>query len=234
MLIVRPDFDRRIDLPGAGPCPRPVDIDQSKTRFSDLVSLRVYSFAQGMVIDGEAEGDEVFIVLMRGAATVGVTQDDRQAGLFALGTEGGARAVYLPPHASYQLTASSDCDVAYARVLPCSDERPAARDFVSSNDQLTISGYATGMDLTLSSLASDRYSVLFKRLGGSSERFVHVRSSDGGIVTLLEEQLGDWDTVALSDDEHPTLKVEKGTVAILTVSASVRMRNEKISVLKTS
>ncbi len=59
MLIVGPDFERWIGLPGAGPCPRSIDIDRSRTGFSNLVSLRVYSFAGGVVINCEGEADGV-------------------------------------------------------------------------------------------------------------------------------------------------------------------------------
>jgi hypothetical protein len=55
MQVIEPDFDRMIELPGVGPTPRPVDIDQSVTGFRDLVSLRIYEFADGTTIDGEAE-----------------------------------------------------------------------------------------------------------------------------------------------------------------------------------
>ena len=100
MVIVEPDFERRIDLPGAGPCPRPVDIDRNKADLSRLVSLRVYSFAAGVEIDGEAEEDEVYIVLMRGLARFAVFVAGAQVGDFALDTTGGARALYMPPHSA--------------------------------------------------------------------------------------------------------------------------------------
>lgn len=217
MLIVRPDFDRRIDLPGAGPCPRPVDIDRSSTGFSNLVSLRVYSFASGVVIDGDAEEDEVFIVLMRGLADVAVSSDGAQAGVFTLRVEGGARAVYMPPHASYRLTAVGDCDIAYARVQPISAPLPVAAGFGGTEDRLELIGYATGMDLTLATVGAGEH---VGRDRSSPERFVHVRSDDQGTATLAGQRLGDWDSAALAEGESFSLEGQTGTVDVLTVIAS--------------
>lgn len=219
MLIVRPDFDRRIDLPGAGPCPRPVDLDRSRTGFSDLVSLRVYSFAAGLAIDGEAEDDEVFIVLMRGRAEVAITQGGQAVEVFALAPGEAPRVVYMPALASYQLTATSGCDIAYARVRPAADASAPPRGFAPAAGRLEVIGHATRMNLTLAQLpaggASSRVGV-----GRSPERFVHLRGTDGVIATIAGETLRDWDTVALDAGEDAGLTIEAGTAEILTISAT--------------
>lgn len=219
MLIIRPDFERRIDLPGAGPCPRPVDVDRSRTGFSDLVSLRVYSFARGAVIDGEAEGDEVFIVLMRGEADIAISQSDRQSSDFSLRRAGGARVVYMPPHASYRLTAKADSDIAYARVEPLGTQLPNPRAFAPAGERLDIIGHATGMDLALSTLMAGE-AVGLAGDGYSPERFVHLRAVDEIRAIIAGEPLVDWDTVALDDGEITTMKIETGAADVLTISAS--------------
>ena len=66
MRLIFPDPARMIDLPGVGPCPRPVDIDQRLTGFQRLKSLRIYRFEPGPAIHGESEVDEVFITALEG------------------------------------------------------------------------------------------------------------------------------------------------------------------------
>ena len=216
VLIVRPDHARTIDLPGAGPCPRPIDVDRSHTGFTDLVSLRVYSFSEGKVIDGEAEGDEVFIVLMRGAVGINVSQTDGQSSSFALGSDGGSRVVFMPPHAAYRLTAAADSDIAYARAEPVGTTLPATRAFALNGDRLDIAGYATGMELSLTTGATDTLATLDQL----RERFVHFRSSGGARATIAGEAMNDWDTAALDAGEMLTLDVAHGAADILTISAS--------------
>lgn len=222
MLIIHPDFARRIDLPGAGPCPRPVDIDRSRTGFSNLVSLRIYSFAAGVKIDGEAEDDEVFIVLMRGQADIVVSSGGGHVGDFPLAADGGPRAAYLPPEASYRLTAVTDCDVAYARVQPRHAEAPEAIGFAQVGDRLDIQGYAANMDLSLATVGAGEGFMLAGRDETAPERFVHVRAIDGATATVAGERLADWDSAALSDGERAVLEVQDGSIDILTITASGR------------
>lgn len=223
MLIVRPDFERHIDLPGAGPCRRPVDVDRSRTGFSDLVSLRVYSFAAGVRIDGEAEGDEVFIVLMRGAADIAISQNGGRVGAFSLRREGGSRVAYMSPHASYRLTAVADCDIAYARAEPLVAELPEVRGFAPVGNRLDVTGHATGMKLALSTVRAGEEFGLAKD-ARAPERFVHIRADDEMTATIAGERLGDWDSAVLGDGERALLEVQTGTADMLTISAS-RYRN---------
>lgn len=218
MLIVAPDFARRIDLPGPGPCPRPVDIDRARADLTTLVSLRVYSFAAGNVIDGEAEEDEVYIVLMRGRADIAVDNDGKRVGVFPLGT-GGARAVYLPPHAAYRLTAVADCDIAYARCEPAATPFPEPGSFTPSGGRLAVRDHAQRMELALATLPAGAQADIVAGDGHASERFVHIRSDDGA-ATLSGKRIGDWDSVILSDGETAPFKVLQGTIDLLTISAS--------------
>ena len=217
MLVVAPDFARRIDLPGAGPCPRPVDIDRSKAALERLVSLRVYSFASGVEIDGEAEGDEVFIVLMRGAADFAVDHGGARAD-FALRIN-GERAIYMPPHASYHLRAVEDCDIAYARCDPVGEGR-AVRGFSAEGGRVSVADHAGGMELALQTLSVGRHPLVAAN-GGSPERFVHVRSN-GGTIRLGGERLGDWSSAILSDGERTVMEIEGNLIDILTISATGR------------
>jgi hypothetical protein len=212
VLIVAPDFDRRIDLPGAGPCPRPVEIDRRTTALDRLVSLRIYSFAGGTEIDGEAESDAVFIVLMRGAAQFAIAQDGAPAGRFALDAAGGDRAVLMPPHASYHLTATADCDVAYARCVPAGEPEPV-RAVAPLGDRL--SARAGGMAVSLATL--DPGASL--AVEAAPEQFVHVRSA-GGVLRLGGEVLEDWASAVLTGGERTIAGVEGNPVDILIINAT--------------
>ena len=72
MKIIDADDTRMIDLPGVGPCPRPVDIDQGVTGFHRLKSLRIYRFEPGPAIHGDSETDEVFILPLPASVAQGV------------------------------------------------------------------------------------------------------------------------------------------------------------------
>ena len=120
--VIRADHQRSVDLPGApAPVPRPVDIDQSATRFSALRTLRVYRFAPPSVIEGHAEEDEVFIVVLAGSIDLVMRSpgwlDNGTPFTLTAADAGGAVscAAYLPRFAEYQLTARGPSDVAYAR-----------------------------------------------------------------------------------------------------------------------
>lgn len=99
-----------IDLPGVGPCPRPVDIDQSVTGFTRLKSLRAYRFAGDQLIEGESEEDEVLIVLLSGRINLDISGRHR----LLQQMEPGA-VLYMPPHHAYRLIVTEDAVVAYGR-----------------------------------------------------------------------------------------------------------------------
>ena len=108
--LVHPDEGNLIDLPGVGPCPRPVDIDQAVTGFGLLKSLRVYRFAGGATIAGESEGDEVYITALSGAAELAIGGDHPLTADLAPG-----RVIYMTPGHRYRLTPRQETLVAYAR-----------------------------------------------------------------------------------------------------------------------
>ena len=113
MNLIDADDTRMIDLPGVGPCPRPVDIDQRVTGFKRLKSLRIYRFVPGPAIHGDSETDEVFILPLSGAFDMQITgAHPLTARVSAFGP---TRALYMPPGHSYLLTPRSTVTVAYAR-----------------------------------------------------------------------------------------------------------------------
>lgn len=123
--LIHPDPTRRIHIEGAGEVERPVEVSKDVSGL-DLVSMRSYRFRAGHVINGDAESDEVCVVLLFGSAfmEVGRTAEMRtgaeprhrwllhgRGDVFA----GAPDAVYLPPEYSYRLTMREDSDVAYSR-----------------------------------------------------------------------------------------------------------------------
>lgn len=123
MRIIEPDFDRTLDLPGVGPTPRPVDIDRADTGFQDLLSLRIDEFADGAAIEGEAEADEVLVVLLAGAVAIAVT--GLHEAEFRLDADGDW-AIYLPPRHGYRLQPLAPSTVAFARARPSAFHPPRA------------------------------------------------------------------------------------------------------------
>ena len=122
MKIIDADDTRMIDLPGVGPCPRPVDIDQGVTGFHRLKSLRIYRFEPGPAIHGDSETDEVFILPLSGAFDMQITGAHPLSA--RVSATGPTRALYMTPDHSYLLTPQGPVTVAYARAaaqgrVPC-------------------------------------------------------------------------------------------------------------------
>ena len=133
-----------ITLADVGKVPRPTDIDQRKTGFKRLVSLRIYAFTHGQVIHGEAEGDEVIIIMLQGDLTVTVlgqqtTTRELQGRQDVFG--GPAQAVYLPPGYAYRLELHTDVQVAYARARAKGRFPPRFIEATLAENQKGISVY---------------------------------------------------------------------------------------------
>ena len=215
MRIIEADFDRRIDLPGVGPCPRPVDIDQAVTGFHDLVSLRVYSCPADKLIHGDAEGDELFIVLLTGSVTVAVDQAGAEVASYPLDTTGGLRAVFLPPEASYRLSTATAADVAYARVLPRNNARQAVGAFAAAAGGLRVADHATGMAISLAAVAPSRALVV----EGAGERLVHLSGASRAPATIAAQAIAPWQSLALDPNEQATLIGGGAPAEVLIVAA---------------
>ena len=205
MQVIEPDFDRTVDLPGVGPTPRPVDIDQSVTGFSDLVSLRIYDFADGTVIDGEAEADEVLVVLLAGAVTIAVTGQHEAE--FRLDADGDW-AVYLPPHHHYRLRPLAPATVAYARARPSASHAPRA--FRPVQGILAIDEPAERLRLRLLPLEGETDASA--GLPTDAERLVHLT----GPARVGDRELPPSHTLALAPGENA---VAVGDGELLAVAA---------------
>ena len=190
MRLIEPDENRMIDLPGVGPCPRPVDIDQRLTGFKTLKSLRIYRFRPGPAIHGESEIDEVFILPLVGTLEIEITgRDAFQGRLSALGPD---RALYMPPHHSYRLTPADNVLVAYARASAVGTEPVQA---VSAKESLGLAEHLRFRSITLR--PGDQLEV------GGAETLVHV------IAGRLRSAIGAVEagqTLALTQTEAQVLE----------------------------
>lgn len=122
--IIHPDPARRVDLPGIGPVPRPLEVgtDVSGLRH---VRMRGYTFVTGHIIEGQSEEDEVFIFLHAGRIHVEVSPGATSVGAEAefvwrnlyrpQGVPSAPQGIYMPPNYSYRLTVLDDATVLYAR-----------------------------------------------------------------------------------------------------------------------
>ena len=106
MTILEPDFDRLIDLPGAGPTPRPVEIDGRATGFDDL--------PDGALVEGSA-AEEVLLVLLAGAIAVDVTHP---AAMTVLLDADGDWGLHLPPGSAWRLRPQTPATLAQAAARP--------------------------------------------------------------------------------------------------------------------
>ncbi|MEO7029962.1 MAG: 5-deoxy-glucuronate isomerase [Acidobacteriaceae bacterium] len=239
MKLIKADHERRLEIPGVpGLARRPVDIDQSKTGFANLRSLRIYRFDAESVIRGHAEEDEVFVVVMAGSVELKVSRGDagNTASVFTLSaaddSQNEACAAYLPPHAAYELVPRTDADIAYARATPMSSRPPTVfgthvrMDGAGVSVLLEETTYADRLRLRLVQIDAQQDDVVFPPIDkseGMCEALIHVGSASpvrvdeisgpgGGTVSL-----DSWDTVTVAPGECPTLRIAKGTSAMVLV-----------------
>ncbi len=242
MLLIKPDHDRRVEIAGVeAPVRRPVDIDQAKTGFANLRTLRIYQFEAGSVIDGHAEDDEVFIVVLSGSIELMIRSDNwkenqRTFTLSASTVNGGvACAAYLPPHAAYKLTPQSAADVAYARATPIGTRPPkifSSRRMVEGANLTVLldePAYAERLRLRLvaidarqsevalssNDVSHDKVEALHFIQGEPAERIATITGTDTRLTSVDA-----WDTIALLPAEIYDLKFVAGAWARLLVVAS--------------
>ena len=183
MKIIPSDHSRMIDLPGVGPCPRPVDIDQSVTGFQRLKSLRIYRFQAGPPVHGDSEVDEVFILPLSGAFDMAISGTHPLAATVC--AEGPTRALYMTPRHSYLLSPQGPVTVAYARAK--------ARGLMPSRALTALdgAGVAEHLRYQLVTLAADQ--TLMPGWGG--ETLVHVAE---GTLICSGQTIAAGQTVALT------------------------------------
>lgn len=213
MRKIAADFDRKIDLPGIGPCPRPVDIDQSVTGFKDLVSMRIYAFADGNVVNGESEHDEVLIVLLRGHATIAI--DGQHKAQFKLSAD-GTRAIYMPPGHHYQLVPQGDADIAYVRARTEKVREP--KGFTVQGGTLVIESHPQHLAARLVSVDAQRPVVVETSAGTGVERLVHFLQP-ARVTGQPDISVAGWETLALDKGETLGVRAAAGQSELLIVSA---------------
>ncbi len=241
MILIKPDHDRRIDIPGVpAPVRRPVDIDQTRTGFTHLRTLRIYRFDAGSVIEGHAEEDEVFIVVIAGSVELTMSEDSSpstQAILSAPENAAGtACAAYLPPGGAYTLIARTEADVAYARATPSAARPPKV--FSSSGGQaasgvtvqLEETAYAERLRIRLVQFDTRESSLVFAPIDGfevTCEGLIHIRAlRESGMAMVQSNQgplvlLDPWDTVAIPPSDRLTLHLPKGSSGLALIVAAI-------------
>jgi hypothetical protein len=243
MILIKPDMNRRIAIPGVpGPVLRPVDIDQARTGFSSLRTLRIYSFDKGSVIEGHAEEDEVLIVMMGGSiALLMMTPDsgDPPHSLTltaASDSPGGPCAAYLPPHACYRLTAESNAEVAYVRATPSGGPPPHVFRSHSVPDHRGVTilleekNYARQLRLRLVQVKTgqeDMSVMPMQEREHTYEALIHVRTTPSeGVANLARQHapltpLASWDTIAVAPGDSPAISFKaKSSALVLIVFAT--------------
>ena len=200
MRLIESDETRMIDLPGVGPCPRPVDIDQRQTGFKTLKSLRIYRFQPGPPIHGESEVDEVFILPLAGEIEMAISGRDAFQGRISAG--GRDRALYMAPHHAYRLSPVDRVLVAYARAEAVGKVHVQA---VSGCESAGLAEHLCFRRMALR--AGERLTV------GGAETLVHVIA--GGLHNA-GASVGAGQTLALARDEAQVLRaVEKADLLIV-------------------
>ncbi|OLV15390.1 hypothetical protein BOO71_0015070 [Deinococcus marmoris] len=217
------DPSRRIELEGVGPAERPIDLGLELTGFQTL-GYRMYQFRAGQEIDGEAEGDEVLILILSGQVQMRVDEGE----IWTLGDGPAAfdappAAVYLPPNHHYRITTLQDAQVGYVR-SPAHGKYPPrllrpednGTEATAGQHQRSVLGAGHSERLRCSQILLEAGIEL--RLDSAGERIVHFHLSgdsrahwvhDGSMQTLKD---GD---ALMACDEDLNLGVETGQAAAL-------------------
>lgn len=199
MKIIPQDPTRMIDLPGVGPCPRPVDIHPGVTGFTRLKSLRIYRFQPGPAIHGDSEEDEVFITCLSGRIGIEFT------GPHPLTCQRGAgEALYMTPLHSYTLTPLEPCLVGYARA------EAAGRVACQTMPGPAAWGLAEHLRWQLSDLGAGKVLAL-----GGGEILAHLAEGEVEIAGTL---LRAGETLALARGESGILTA-RGPARLLVLGA---------------
>ena len=236
MKLIKADHDRRIEIPGVPSLVRrPVDINQSQTGFAALRTLRIYQFDADSVINGHAEEDEVFIVVIAGSVELTMSSDNwsesqRNLTLAAAGDSlDAACAAYLPPHAAYRLIPRSEAVIAYARATPVNGRPPKVftPQFRTITPGVTVlfddTTYAERLGLRLVQIDAQQNEGAFSPVHRSEsmcEALVHVRTvpaQRSATITRADAAptlLDSWDTIAVPPGDSPTLRVGTGSSAL--------------------
>ncbi|WP_176556322.1 5-deoxy-glucuronate isomerase [Rubellimicrobium rubrum] len=209
MLIIEPDFDHLIDLPGAGPTPCPVALDSRATGFTDLGSLQVHELGDRAAIDGETGEDEMLIVLLAGAMTVAVTGPQEDG--FQLDADGDW-AIYLPPHHVYRLEPLVPATVAQARARSSAASSPRA--FRPLKGLLLVEEPAERLRLRLLPLEGETDASA--GLDETTERLVHLTGPATVRSRTVTRNLPPGHTLALAPGESAMVT---GEGEILVVAA---------------
>lgn len=232
--LLKADCSRRVVLEGVGAVPRPVDIDQGQTGFQALRTLRIYQFEPPAVIEGHAEEDEVFMVILAGAADLVIRSDcwsnshEHFTLSAATDSDSVACAAYLPPGAEYRLTPQSGADVAYVRATPkhrrppailCSDSR---EDENGSRLLLEDITHAERLRLRILQIDAGPHAVRCTLPGVEKmhESLIHLRTRPATRSARIETgstgslSLESWDTCAFSSREIADLCIAAGSSVV--------------------
>jgi hypothetical protein len=120
------DPTRRLTFPGIGEVERPLEVTREQTGWA-APTARAYQYRAGQAIDGDAEGDEMVMVLIDGELTLsGTGLEPRVCSRHDPLTD-PATVLYLPPGASYRAEVRHDARVLYCRApgTPDAEGRPA-------------------------------------------------------------------------------------------------------------
>ena len=242
MMRFKPDFARRIPIPGVkAPVPRPVDIDQAATHFTNLRTLRIYQFESGSIIDGHAEEDEVFIVVLAGRVELTMISDlwQESQSAFTLSapneSEGAACAAYLPPHAAYKLVPHGDADVAYARATPTSSRPPKIFSSIRRQEAAGITAlldalvYAERLRLRVVQIDATKNPITLTAVDkteATNEALVHVWNNGAEALSISAVHsttripLASLDTLAIPPGDKAAINVARGSALMLVVNSA--------------
>jgi hypothetical protein len=120
------DPERRLFFEGIGVVERPLEVTPELTGWL-APTARAYRYGAGQVVDGDAEGDEMVMVVLWGELALCATGVEERVCVRRDPFRDPATVLYLPPGGSYRAEVLADAHVLYCRAPGTAGaaERPA-------------------------------------------------------------------------------------------------------------
>jgi KduI/IolB family len=218
---VASDPGRRLFFEGIGEVERPLEVTPELTGW-DAPSARAYQYRMGQVVDGDAEDDEMVMVLLWGEVALSATGIDERVCVRRDPFTEPATVLYLPPGGSYRADVRADAHVLYCRA-PGSDgvtDRPA-RLLVAAPCQSVILSGATSARLRMREDVIRAGTSSMVPLGAAGRAIIYHRfaTPDGSGTSFDGVRVVDGDAIVRTGSAHPLLV--SGAADLLAVTVTV-------------